>query len=92
MTKKLKTLFINAVIVVVVWGSITLGLAAYMGAQGLGPLAGNSIHPLEEAVYIAGEACTINTPLNRSVDNMRVAFEECAQLHTEWRELEGVRQ
>lgn len=38
--RKLKVLFVNALIVVVVWGLITLGLAAYMGVQGIGPLAG----------------------------------------------------
>lgn len=86
--RRLKVLFINALIVVVVWGSITLGLAYSLGTQGLGPFAGkvpgNGIHPLEGAVYLRGEACTINTPTDRSVSSMRRAFEQCAALHAEW--------
>ena len=93
MTRKLKVLFINALIVMVVWGGFTLGLATYLGAQGVGLLAGkvpgNGIHPLEGAVYISGEACTINAPMDRSVDNMRRAFEQCVRLHAEWQESLG---
>lgn len=93
MTRKFKVLIINALIVGVVWGSITLGLAYSLGVQGIGPLAGkvseNGIHPLEGAVYLRGEACTINAPMDRSVKNMRVAFEQCARLHAEWQQSLG---
>lgn len=40
MTRKLKVLAVNALIMVVVWGGFTLGLFTYLGGQGVGPLAG----------------------------------------------------
>jgi len=93
LTRKLKVLFINALIAVVVWGGFTLGFFTYLGGQGVGPLAGkvpgNGIYPLEGASYLAGEVCTINTPMDRSVDNMRTAFEQCARLHAEWQKSLG---
>ena len=93
MMKKLKVLAVNAFIVVVIWGSITLGLAYSLGVQGIGPLAGkvpgNGIHPLEGAVYIAGEACTIDAPMDRSAKNIRETAEQCARLHAEWQESLG---
>ena len=45
MTRMFKVLIINALIVGVVWGSITLGLAYSLGVQGIGPglIAGTAL-------------------------------------------------
>tara|TARA_B100001057_G_scaffold367063_1_gene370429 strand:+ start:1301 stop:1555 length:255 start_codon:yes stop_codon:yes gene_type:complete len=38
------------------------------------------------AAYVADQACTIDTPLNRSVDSMKRSFDECVRLHIEYQE------
>jgi hypothetical protein len=44
----------------------------------------NGIHPIgEEAVYIAGEACIVNTPLWRSEASIIEDMMECVDLHRE---------
>ena len=38
------------------------------------------------AAYVADSACTIDTPLNRSVESMKRSFDECVRLHVEYQE------
>ena len=40
------------------------------------------------AAYIADSACTIDTPLNRSVESMQASFDECVRLHKEYQNRE----
>ena len=48
---------------------------------------GVGIHPIRKsAVYIAGELCTINAELSRTVDELEEDFEECAKHHKRWQE------
>jgi hypothetical protein len=51
---------------------------------------GAGIHLIgSEAVYLAGEACTINAGLERSVKDLRTDFEECAAFHAHYQLNEG---
>lgn len=48
----------------------------------------NGIHAISPtAVYIAGDNCTINAPLNRSVDELRRDFEGCIDMHVAWQKV-----
>ena len=43
---------------------------------------GNGIHPIgSNAVYIAGEGCTINFELDRNIQDMEQEFQECVRIH-----------
>ena len=43
---------------------------------------GNGIHPIgSNAVYLAGEACTINFELDRNIQDMEQEFQECVRIH-----------
>ena len=47
---------------------------------------GKGIHPIgENAVYIAGEACTINTTLSRSGETILADAEQCIKIHESYR-------
>ncbi len=47
--------------------------------------APGGIHPIgENAVYIAGEACTINMGTERPFEDIYSDFEACAELHSEF--------
>ena len=44
--------------------------------------SGDGIHPIgENAVYIAGEACTLNMTTDRTIPDIRKDFEECVHIH-----------
>ncbi len=48
----------------------------------------NGIHPISPtAVYIAGDNCTINAPLSRSVEELRKDFEGCIEMHVAWQKV-----
>lgn len=47
------------------------------------------VYPLEAGAYIRGGGCIINTPIDRSVDNIRHDLEQCLALHSQWRAEEG---
>ena len=40
------------------------------------------------ATYIADQACTIDTPLDRDVKSMQASFDECVRLHKEYQDRE----
>jgi hypothetical protein len=50
----------------------------------------SGIHPIGDgnAVYIAGEACTINMDLAREAESIRVEFEQCLVLHEQYKKNE----
>lgn len=50
----------------------------------------SGIHPIGDgnAVYIAGEACTINMDLARKEATIRVEFEQCIALHKQYKQHE----
>tara|TARA_Y100000310_G_scaffold282952_1_gene304592 strand:- start:701 stop:991 length:291 start_codon:yes stop_codon:yes gene_type:complete len=51
---------------------------------------GENIHPIgDNATYIPNESCTINTPLNRSEEELRVDAEMCINYHKTYRELDS---
>lgn len=61
-----------------------LGAIAVLATLGLFSLLGDSdgVHPIgENAVYIAGEACTINTALSRSGKTILEDAEQCIKIH-----------
>ena len=51
-----------------------------------GDVRHNGVHPIgTQAVYLAGEACTINTGLDRPIAELRADFNVCSQLHEGYR-------
>lgn len=47
----------------------------------------NGIHPIgREAVYLEGEACTINMPLDAEAQDLIPLFNKCLSLHNEVRQ------
>ena len=92
--KSIKNFIQNLVVDLITWAAIVSGVLAGLGAAGVGPFsqnAGKGIHPIGggDAVYIAGEYCTINAPLERNVTDMRKAFEQCTILHAKYQGGEG---
>ena len=53
----------------------------------------NGVHPIgTDAVYLAGEACTINAELDRTIAELRSDFNVCSQLHEGYRAVHLVNQ
>ena len=64
-----------------------LGVIAILAVYGLGELffstSGKGIHPIgANAVYIAGEACTINARLDRTEEDIIRDAKMCVNYHT----------
>ena len=58
-----------------------------------GDVKHTGIHPIgTNAVYLAGEKCTINTGLDRTVAELREDFNVCSQLHEGYRAVHLVNQ
>lgn len=76
--------FTLAVLVLAIVGFANVVIAVTGNASG--------IYPNEhgDAVYIAGEACTINAPLELSVEEFYERAEFCAYKHSLWRQLNDV--
>ena len=75
------------------WGTTALGLAIIvfvgLGAFGFFSNNDNGIHPIgENAVYIAGEVCTVNMGLDRTPHQLHADFDVCVKLHTGYRSLD----
>ena len=64
-----------------------LGIAGFRTAMG----CNDHIHLFHggSAAYVADQACTIDTPLNRSADSMKRSFDECVRLHIEYQEYQS---
>lgn len=50
------------------------------------PAMGIETSPDKQAGYIAGEACTINTPLSTPSQSILANAEWCAMMHRKWQE------
>jgi hypothetical protein len=53
-------------------------VAICMNASGEGIY---DVGPTKNAVYVAGEVCTINMQLDRDIQTMETEFKECLRIH-----------
>ncbi|MBM88248.1 MAG: hypothetical protein CMQ41_07690 [Gammaproteobacteria bacterium] len=69
---RMMTLFIGALVI----GLILTVSYAFIGTNNDG------IHPIgKNAVYIAGEVCTVNAGMERTPEELRKDFDVCEKLH-----------